>query len=166
MLIAVCVMHLHSAPVTRGADPRPTESLAVYAKIVLPIGHPYWSTDDAPRRPRKAENSRSMVESWIARASQKHGKTKVAAVTGWILLGESDDPTELWSEWGCPVHGSVAKRTTDGRIEVELSGWAPFQPEITGQILTAEIGSRGVAVVDPDEPSAYVGLLVVPRPQP
>jgi hypothetical protein len=70
--------------------------------------------------------------------------------------------------WGCPVAGRVAERTTDGKVRIDLHGWSPVVPEIRGQTLRDEFGSRRIAVVDTgsgdDSGRAFIALFVGPLP--
>ena len=136
------------------------EKSAVFAKIVLPMKSPN-------------EKSQPVVESWIARKLRKRGATQLRAVTNWVrLAGKGEHVRHVWNAtldgkgWGCPVVGRVAERTADGKIEVELSGWSPVGARIKGQTISAEVGSRTIAVVDTgggDENGiAYVAFFVGP----
>ena len=132
---------------------------AVYAKIILPI---------------EAGNNQSFpkVESWISKNLNKRGKTNCRAVTDWIRLPEKgDDVIEAWDAlvdnktWGCPVSYRAVDRSGNGKIKVELHGFAPASPDIKGQTIDSEIGYRGIAVVDTgsaDNSIAYIALLVGP----
>lgn len=132
---------------------------AVYAKIILPI---------------EAGNNQSFpkVESWILKNLNKRGKTNCRAVTDWIRLPEKgDDAIEAWDAivdnktWGCPVSYRAVDRSRDGKIKVELHGFAPASPDIKGQTIDSEIGYRGIAVVDigsANNSTAYIALFVGP----
>jgi hypothetical protein len=164
-MIAASVIFVVPNQISFGNEPSSPAPSAVYAKIVLPIGHPYWSQDEGGST-KSLEGSRPAVESWIANKAFRLGKTKVRAATQWIRLAEKgEEHVALWAGWGCPVEGRVVERTADGKIKVELSGWAPVLPKIKGRVLSSEVGSRRVAVVDvgvDDGPYAYVGLVVGP----
>ncbi|MGB1930515.1 MAG: hypothetical protein ACPHO8_14490 [Mariniblastus sp.] len=132
---------------------------AVYAKIILPI---------------KAGKNQSFpkIESWILKNLNKRGKTNCRAVTDWIRLPEKgDDTIEAWDAfvdnktWGCPVSYRAVDRSGNGKIKVELHGFAPASPDIKGQTIDSEIGYRGIAVVDigsANNSTAYIALFVGP----
>jgi len=140
-------------------SPKLSQHTYVYAKIILPM-----------RSPAKREYE---VESWIAKKLRKRGETELRAVTDWVRLSEGgENSASVWNAtvdgkaWGCPVSGSVAKNTDDGKLKVELTGWAPFAPKIKGDTLSAEAGSRGIAAVDTgagdQDGRAFVALVVGP----
>jgi hypothetical protein len=141
---------------------RASERSAVYAKVLLPVKAP-------------AEGDHPAVESWIARKLRKQGATEFRAVTGWVRLSEKGEgSTRIWDatldgeRYGCPVGGQVSERSVDDKVQVTLSGWAPFPPTIQGNSLPAEIGSRTIAVVDAgriDGVKSYVALLIAPALQ-
>ena len=115
-----------------------------------------------------AEGEQPLVESWIARELRKRGKTEFRAVTAWVRLAEEgEEITHVWNAmvdgkgWGCPVVGRVIKRTTGGRVTVSLTGWAPVLLKVKGTTLSAETGSRRIAVVDHGK--AYAALFVGPQ---
>ncbi len=154
------VLFVITAQLSLANDQPSFERVKVYAKIILPV--------ESLR-----EGSHPIVESWIARKLLKRGKSDVRAVTHWIRLAEKGEKTtRVWDAivdgkgWGCPVVGRVVERTRDGKIKVDLSGWSPGAPEIKGQTLAGEIGSRRIAVVDTGEGDesgiAYVALFVGP----
>ena len=137
-------------------SPRPN---AISAKIILPVGSP--------------NQSPSNVESWISKHLNKRGKKKLIAVTQWIRLPEPGEEVALaWDamldnkRWGCPVSYRSVKRTKDCKIKIEIHGFSPAEPEITGQTIDAGIGSRGIAVVDTggvnEYSTAYIALFVGP----
>lgn len=68
--------------------------------------------------------------------------------------------------WGCPISYRSVKRTKDSKIKIEIHGFSPAEPEITGQTIDAGIGSRGIAVVDTGAvnyySTAYIALFVGP----
>lgn len=151
-----------ASQLVRADDPKPCESCGIYAKIVLPVK-------------ATAEGTHPVVESWIAKKLRQRGHTELRAVTDWIRLAEKEEEiTRVWNatvdgrRWGCPVTGRVVERTSDGKVKVELSGWSPVVAKIKGQQLTAETGSRRIAVVDTgaadDSGKAYVALFVGPPP--
>ena len=101
---------------------RAPEKGGVYAKVLLPVKAP-------------ADGKLPPVESWIARKLRKRGATEFRAVTGWVRLPEKGEgSTAIWDAnldgelYGCPVNGQVSERTADGRVRVNLSGWAPVAP--------------------------------------
>ena len=139
---------------------RPSHRTYVYAKIFLPM-----------KVPDKAKHP--VVESWIAKKLRKRGKTELRAVTDWVRLGEGGEHSaSIWNAtvdgkgWGCPVAGSVAERTADGKVKVELSGWSPFGAKIEGNSLSGESGSRGIATVDigsnDQDGRAFVAFVIGP----
>ena len=135
---------------------------AVFVKVVL-------------RGEGTGEGDQPPVESWIARKLQKHGAEKLHAATGWIRLSENAEKSvAIWNgavdEKGgvCPVDGYVSKSADGERVQVTLSGWGPFPPEIKGNSLPLGIGSRGIAVVDPgraDGVKSYVAMMIAPVSQ-
>ena len=141
---------------------RGSERSAVYAKVLLPVKAP-------------AEGNHPAVESWIARKLQKRGVKELRAVTGWVLLSEKGEPsTDIWEATldgklsGCPVNGQVSERTTDGNVHITLSGWSPVGAKIRGNSLSADIGSRAIAIVDAgrvDGVKSYVALMIAPAPK-
>ena len=145
-----------------------SDHFSVYAKIILPM--------------KSGNGSHPIVESWVAEDISELGEeSELRAVTDWIRLAnpEEIDTTSLWDSvvdgtvQGCPVNGHVAELTDDGKLRVELPGWGPVPCEIIkGEKLTAEIGSRGIAVVDRarsengkeiERDYAYVAMFVGPR---
>jgi hypothetical protein len=143
-------------------DAKPSATRPVYAKIILPMRAP-------------AEGTQPVVESWIARNLEKRGHTELRAVTDWVRLAEpGEEIAHVWNAtldgktWGCPVVGRVLERTADGRVKVLLHGWSPVVPEIRGQNLPDEIGSRRIGVVDTgsgdDSGRAWIALFVGPPP--
>ncbi len=131
---------------------------AVYAKVLLAVKPP-------------AAGEHPPVESWIAQRLRKRGVTELRAVTGWVRLAEmGEDRTALWNavldgdSYGCPGKGWVSARTANGKVRVDFTGWAPFPSKIKGNSLPAEIGSRGIAVVDGGRTDgvSYVALMIVP----
>ncbi|MCP4096738.1 MAG: hypothetical protein GY748_10895 [Planctomycetaceae bacterium] len=148
-----------SAQLSHGNDQVSPRSNAIYAKIILPVESP----DQSP----------SNVESWISKNLNKRGEKKFRAVTQWIRLPEPGEEVALvWDarldnkRWGCPVSYRSVKRTKDGKIKIEIQGFSPAEPEITGQTIDAGIGSRGIAVVDTggvnEYSTAYIALFVGP----
>lgn len=161
-IIAGLVASSVPSQVATADDPKPSGTCPVYAKIILPMHAP-------------AEGSHPVVESWIARNLEKRGHIELRAVTDWVCLPDPGEATiQVWSatvdgkSWGCLVAGRVAERTADGRVKVDLHGWSPVVPEIRGQNLPDEIGSRRIAVVDAgsgdDSGRAYIALFVGPPP--
>ena len=143
-----------------GGGLRASETNAVYAKVILPVK-------------ALANGDQPAVESWIARKLQKRGATDSRAVTDWVHLAEGADSTNVWDATldgkpsGCRVDGQVGERTADGKVHVTLSGWSPFGANVRGNTLSDEIGSRGIAIVDPgrtDELKSYVALMIAPAP--
>lgn len=139
---------------------KPSQPTYVYAKIILPMKDP-------------GNAKHPVVESWIAKKLRKRGETELRAVTDWVCLAEGvENSASVWNAtvdgkgWGCPVSGRVAERTDDGKLKVELTGWAPFAPKINGDTLLAEAGSRGIATVDTgagdQDGRAFVALVVGP----
>jgi hypothetical protein len=121
------------------------------------------------------EGEHPPVESWIARKLRNRGETELRAVTQWVRLSEEGEKeAHIWSAtvdgkgWGCPVGGRVIRRTADGKVKVRLPGWSPVGAEIKGGVLSAETGSRRIAVVDTggvdQSGRAYVALFVGPPP--
>lgn len=160
LLLSLAVLPLQSQERTaRATGVRASDVGRVYAKIILPA-----------KAPAKGEHP--PVESWIARKLRKHGATEFRAVTAWVRLPEKGEGSAaIWDATldgerrGCPVHGQVSERTADGTVRVTLSGWSPLAPKIKGDSLPAEIGSRGIAVVDTgrtDGLRSYVALMIAP----
>ena len=161
LLLFFAVSPLSSQEDARSVAPLPaSQTSAVYAKVILPV---------------KAlpDGNQPVVESWISRKLRKHGATDFRAVTGWVRLPDSGDSTNIWEATldgelsGCRVDGQVEERTADGKVHVTLSGWSPFGANVRGNSLPDEIGSRGVAIVDPgraDEVKSYVALMIAPAP--
>ena len=143
-----------------GGGLRASKTNAVYAKVMLAVK-------------ALANGDQPAVESWIARKLQKRGATDSRAVTDWVHLAEGADSTNVWDATldgelsGCRVDGQVGERTADGKVHVTLSGWSPFGANVRGNTLPDEIGSRGIAIVDPgraDELKSYVALMIAPAP--
>ena len=144
-----------------GGGLRASETNAVYAKVILAVK----ALDDGDQ---------PLLESWIAKELRKRGATDLRAVTDWVRLTDGGDSTSVWEAKldgelsGCPVDGQVGERTADGKVQVTLSGWSPFGANIRGNTLPDEIGSRGIAIVDPgraDEVESYVALMIAPALQ-
>ena len=140
---------------------RVSETNAVYAKVILAVK----ALDDGDQ---------PVLESWIAKELRKRGATDLRAVTDWVRLTDGADSTSVWEAKldgelsGCPVDGQVGERTADGKVQVTLSGWSPFGANVRGNTLPDEIGSRGIAIVDPgraDEVKSYVALMIAPALQ-
>ena len=138
-----------------------SETNAVYAKVILAVK----ALDDGDQ---------PLLESWIAKELRKRGATDLRAVTDWVRLTDGGDSTSVWEAKldgklsGCPVDGQVGERTADGKVQVTLSGWSPFGANVRGNTLPDEIGSRGIAIVDPgraDEVESYVALMIAPALQ-
>ena len=143
-------------PVSAADDSRTSRKNSIYVKIVLPMKEP-------------AKGEYPLVESWIARKLRKRGTTELRAVTAWVRLAEAgEEVTPVWNAtvdgkgWGCPVNGRVIERTKGGRVKVSLTGWAPVLLKVNGTTLSAETGTRRIAVVDRGK--AYVAILVGPPP--
>ncbi len=140
---------------------RVSETNAVYAKVILAVK----ALDDGDQ---------PLLESWIAKELRKRGATDLRAVTDWVRLTDGGESTSVWEAKldgqlsGCPVDAQVGERTADGKVQVTLSGWSPFGANVRGNTLPDEIGSRGIAIVDPgraDEVESYVALMIAPALQ-
>ncbi len=156
LALAVLVLVLVPAGVALADDQLPSEKVALYAKVILPIKP--LPNDSGPT-----------VESWISKRLTKLGEPDLRAVTPWVRLAAHDEKsTTVWTAmldgdlWGCPVKGKVAEHTEDGKVKAELLGWSPGGASIKGQTLASELGSRRVAKVDTGEGTAYVALFVGP----
>jgi hypothetical protein len=64
------------------------------------------------------------------------------------------------------VRKAYERHTKDGKIKIEIHSFSPAEPEIKGQTIDAEIGSRGIAVVDNGAANkygtAYIAFFVGP----
>ena len=131
--------------VKNGANREP----GIFVKVLLPIE----PTDSGPK-----------VETWIEKELQQHGHKKLRAMTDWIELSE-EKSTAVWEStvdgkhWGCPVDGIVTSRV-GGKVEVELSGWAPVSTEISGSQIDDKNGARAIATVSIDSPVAFFAMTV------
>ncbi len=141
-------------------DSKPSPPNSVYAKIIVP-------SEDA------AEGEHPAVESWISEKLRKQGETELTSVTDWFRLAEEGEKHEwIWTatvkrgpDRKCPAIGRVRERTADGEVRVMVCWLSPDAPKIQGDVLPAEIGSRGIAVVEAGSGfpnKAYVALLVGP----
>jgi hypothetical protein len=145
-------------PTRKKADQ--SEYNQVYVKIIMP-------TDPADR-----DESRPVVESWIAENLKKRGQTRLTAVTGWVPLDPSPlEATDVWDgvlgqQSYCPVGADIPDRTA-GRIKIFLSGWSPVGAYVT-VLLKDEPGSRAIAAVKDlksEQGVPYVAVLIGPPPQ-
>lgn len=129
---------------------------SIYVKVFLPL--------------KPLANDRRPVESWVLDQLKRQKVEHARAVTGWVKLPayEDIDSVHIWNAttdgkgWGCPVHGSLAKLRPDGKVNVELNGWLPFQPTITGNLILAETGNRRLAIVNGATRRAFFAILVGP----
>ena len=116
-----------------GDEPSPSAPSTVYARVVLPVGHPYLKR--IRESDRKTQPVRA-VENWITNKSLQIGQTKVVAVTDWVPISEkATESTNLLDGPGCPVSAWV-ERTQKGKIKVELPGWAPAAPTTISVLLS------------------------------
>lgn len=165
--VAVVLLAMTPGVSVPAGEPATSQDLAVYVKVLFPDDHPYWS-----HRARQGEVDKELargtdVESWIPGIASQGGKADLKAVTTWIRLPDhGEENVSLFSGYDCPAFGRVGERTKDGKIQLVLAGWAPFPPEIRGQVISAEIGTRAVATVhfgdSDDPPNVYVAAIVAP----
>lgn len=143
--IATLILLVIPAQLAFANDDRSPERFSVYAKVIL-------------RVPSPGDKSQPIVESWIANKLNDCEESGLRAVTDWVRLvdlgdGQEGKATHVWNAtvdgkgWGCPVCGSFVE-CEDGKVKVELAGWGLYPPKVKGKTLSAEIGSRRIAVVD------------------
>lgn len=135
---------------------KPSAANSIYVKVFLPL--------------KPLDNDKHPVESWVLRQLKKQKVEHARAVTDWIKLPAYEDieSVDVWDAttdgkgWGCPVDGTLSKLRPDGKVNVELNGWLPFQPRITGNLILAETGNRRIAVVNGATRPAFFAILVGP----